>query len=204
MDVRSRRTRQRLAEAITAVGARVRLEEMTVDDVVTASGLSKSTVYRHAKSPAAFMADRLRHVLHDALVGALAQQGPEMTTAQREQANRRGMTALWQDGADHFEMYRRSASQPDSVILGLMQDALLAAITDYLRENLADIELPPALQRIDPDLAVDVLALQYSYGVVGLLKALLGGDELLPLESFIELGRDLMPRWQRSLLGLEP
>lgn len=191
-DARSQRTRQQLEKAITQIGGSIRLEEMTVADVVQASGLSKSTVYRHAKSPATFMADRLRQVLQNNFFEILTRRGGAASTIEREQAHRESLAMVWHDGAAHFEMYRLSASQPDSIVLKTVMEAQLAAMTAFLRENLGSIELPRALADADPEWAVQVLAQQFSHGVVGLLTALLASAEMLALDDFIELARDLI------------
>lgn len=203
VDARTQRTRQTLAQAITELGATIRLEEMTVEDVVRASGLSKSTVYRHAKSPAAFMVDRLRVVLSTGTVTAMTTRSIGSSGRVQEDLHRQALTLLWTEVSDHWGLYKLSASKPDSVIMQLFLQTQLSAVAAYLRDNLEVIDLPRTLVNADPNWAAEVLAQQYCHSVAGMMRGILSLDEPLGLEDFISLARDLMPRWQRSMLGLD-
>ncbi|MGI5952607.1 MAG: hypothetical protein ACOX61_12310 [Brooklawnia sp.] len=200
-DARTRRTRDRLALAITALGGTVRLEQMTVDDVVAASGLSKSTVYRHAKSPARFMADRFTAVLEHDLVEAISTDyGPGTASWRHSMRHRQALTALWNETTARFAMYRLSVREPDSIILDSFVTIQEQLAVNYLEENLEKIQLPEVLAGANRKWTIEVLTHQYCHGLIVLFKAMLADDEPLPLESFISLARDLMPCWQCQLL----
>lgn len=200
-DARTRRTRDRLALAITGLGQTVRLEQLTVDDVAAASGLSKSTVYRHAKSPARFMADRFAAVLeHDLVEAVWTEYGPGTASGRHSMRHRRALTALWNEITARFAMYRLSVREPDSIIMASFVTTQEQLAVNYLEENLEKIQLPQVLATANREWAIEVLTQQYCHGLIVLFKAMLADDEPLPLESFISLARDLMPCWQCRLL----
>lgn len=74
---------------------------------------------------------------------------------------------------------------------------------EYVRRNLHRIEVPLVMQRADPEWLTATLANHYAHSVTGLIISWLQRPAPHPLAGFLGLTYELMPRWQRRLVGLD-
>jgi AcrR family transcriptional regulator len=192
LDVRFRRTRSRLQEAVLRLAAERPVEEISVADLVRAARVNRATFYHHAQSPSDVLAQALYADLDRIRAGWLAETAlPHLPTQES-----------WQHAAhlllDHLDrhdaVYTRGLAgpQPSAVLQHLLVDHFAVTLRALIDRN----PLLPLPGQAGPD---DWRAQAYSsfvaHGEVGIVAAWLALP--LPRERslFVSAATVVLPEW---------
>ena len=200
-DARVVRTRARLTDAVLELARAVPVEDLTIEEVCERSGVSRATFYRHAASPVDLAVRHLRAELDErrsSFVVAIAPDLPAEQLAAVQTASIRGL-------AVHLERYRevyaRSLGRGRSALRHLLGDHLRAASLEYLLVVQARIPELAGSSRVARPMRMRAYADNLAGGQLGVMWAWAREGEGKP-EDFVALVVELLPAWNRRLLGL--
>ncbi|MTD14291.1 TetR/AcrR family transcriptional regulator [Nakamurella sp. YIM 132087] len=185
VDARQQRTRERLREAILALGTRGPVSGITMAELAGTAGVNRSTVYEHTTSPQALLEqvllDELDRVRERHLVGLT----PELAGA----ASRAVMIDVLAHVDDHAEIYRRGlgdASRPGP---------LLAVLAGHFRESVRLILAGGAVRPPPGAPPAETIARFIGDGAAGAVTSWLDGDGGRDPEEFADAYGTLVPTW---------
>ncbi len=189
MDVRARRSRDRLFAAVLALAADVPVDELTVTRVARAADVHRSTFYEHASTPdgllrAALLAelDELRADLID---------DPDRAT---DTAVARTTRDVLEHVLRHLTVYRRGLADAAGAggLHGMLSQHFLAS-SRSLREQ-GRLVLPQGVAGADDHLVAESAMRLIALGTVGVIRAWL--DQPRPtLAGFEATYAVLVPAW---------
>jgi AcrR family transcriptional regulator len=191
MDPRQRRTRTRLHEVIHELAARDRIDGITMVDVARAANVTRDTVYRHADSPVALLAQALEAELED-LVERTSQLPAISETGQSVFAGPE--VALFQHVAEHESIYRNAMSPSLSApIRDLLIRSSARALTSHLQRHPGIA--PQVNGRVATDRERRMFVAFAASGTIGAVEAWLEGDDLSDLEGAAAATLAGAPAW---------
>ncbi|WP_430593252.1 hypothetical protein [Humidisolicoccus flavus] len=172
MDPRFLRSRDALREAVLGLAAETPGTELTADAISRAAGVTRATLYRHAASPVALLADALAADLH-ALILSQQDATGEIVTPDGLRGSVRLLVAHIAELADVY----RNLMEPS--LLPLVRANLECVVSGALAEHLLrHPEILPTSIAPDDALAVQVIASFSAAGVIGVLELWLAQPEL--------------------------
>lgn len=191
MDPRQRRTRIRLHEVIHELASRERIDDVTMANVARAAGVTRDTVYRHAESPLALLAQALEEEL-DELVDATSQLPAVSETGQSVFAGPE--LALFQHVAEHHAIYRNAMSPHlSSAVRDVLIRSSARALTAHLQRH-PDIA-PKVNGREATDRERRMFVAFAASGTIGAVEAWLENGDLTDLEGAAAATLAAAPAW---------
>lgn len=133
MDPRQRRTRARLHEVILELAASTPLDSITVADIARAADVKRDTVYRHAGSAVALLAQALEAEIEDLVeytsqLPAMSETGESVFAVPER--------AMFEHVAKHAGIYRNAfASEVSGPIRDLLIRSSARALTAHLERH---------------------------------------------------------------------
>lgn len=202
-DPRSVRTDDALSAAIRRLATRKPVEELSVNEVCSESGVSRATFYRRARTPGELLATEFENTLRTAFDAHQEQhdraaQGAELLASHRSMLN-------WL--TNHIEqnaaIYRHSFGVDHSVLALVMRNELMQKLRHYLDNRRDQIVLPMALRDQPWPVTREILSRNYADGEIGLFKVWLD----MPRNerdraTLAEWMLALTPSWNRRLMDM--
>jgi len=198
VDVRQRRSQERLHAAVLRLATDGPVTDLSVTAVATAAGVHRSTFYEHAASPADLLQaalvaelDELRAGLFDGLLGGDAADTP--------QAVRQVTLDVLRHVERHAAIYRRGLGA------GSGSGSLHAMLSGHFRATslrlleLARLEVRVAVPGVPDQIVADLAARFIADGTVGIIEGWLAGD--LGVDDVLETYAALLPTWWPSHMG---
>lgn len=187
-DPRYRRVQHVLINAVLDLAGRMPAESISVADLAAAAGVSRTTFYARAASPAALLSAHLIGELRPQL-DTLAEQ---MSQPDADYVGlwRRIYLALLEHVAEHRAVYE---------VITAHESAVSAALTAYFEEAAqryldvvtARLEGPPA-----SDLWVAMAVNQQAHTMIAVIHAWVGTGMVDPPEHVVDVYLTLAPPWQ--------
>lgn len=199
VDPRVVRTHERLRAAVLELASETPVEELALEQVCAASGVSRATLYRYAVTPVAI----LQELMHEELDGQRLDFINEATGFGEElQLVHRGLIHRLVDHVEKFaDAYRLSLPLPLSALRPVLFTHMHESMLGYVRRRTADIALLGSVGSPSYEFRVDALARSCASGDLGVIEAWCASAER-DRQNLEELIFDLTPAWNLKLMGL--
>ncbi len=201
-DPRSVRTDDALSSAIRRLAADKPVEELTVNEVCAASGISRATFYRRARTPGELLSAELEQVLHTGFAEFTGRQ-PSVHGSELLAEHRRMLD--WLTGhLEQFErLYQHSFSVDHSALALTLRNRMMQWIRDFLDSRRDEIVLPAALLAQSWPVTREILSCNYVDGEIGMIRVWLGlPDGQRDRSTLAEWMLALTPAWNRRLMDM--
>ncbi|MDT0267401.1 TetR/AcrR family transcriptional regulator [Streptomyces sp. DSM 44915] len=196
LDVRTRRTRARLREAVLRLAAEGPVEDIAVADLVRAARVNRTTFYKHATSPAAVLEQVLYAELDEVRAGWIADV--EAARLPVEAIWERASTALIAHLERHDAVYTAGLVGRRSAILHhLLVDHFTASVRALLDR---DPGLLPAGEG-PREWRVEAHSAFLAHGEAGLVEAWLSRPAPREHRLFVAAAAAALPPWLATASG---
>jgi AcrR family transcriptional regulator len=190
MDARARRSRTALVDAVYRLASERDIDDITIADVATASGVSRDTFYRHAADPVDLLATALHAELAESLAGYHAMpvdgDGSESVFAAPARI-------LLSHVAEHAAIYRRApAGRLSGRLLSVLIEASTAIIGTHLRRH---PEIAPPDVRFDDETVFSMTVAYAAGGTVAAVTAWLQAGMPQGIDEAVRVLLAAAPRW---------
>ena len=195
VDVRQRRSQERLHAAVLRLAAERSVSELSVTELAVEAGVHRSTFYEHAASPADLLQaalvaelDVLRARLYDEAATDVDRVVGEVTEDVLRHVER------------HAAVYRRGLGA------GSGSGSLHAMLSGHFRESsrrlleLARLQVGVQVPGVPDEVVADLAVRFVADGTVGIIEGWLAQPEPR-VEDFMELYLRLLPAWWPSALS---
>ncbi|MFF2325036.1 MULTISPECIES: TetR/AcrR family transcriptional regulator [unclassified Streptomyces] len=190
LDVRTRRTRARLREAVLRLAAQRPVEDISVADLVRAARINRTTFYKHAESPAAVLEQVLYADLDEVRAGWLTDTVTAELTA--HEIWERASGALVDHLERHDAIYTAGlAGRRSAVLHHLLVDHFTTSVHTLLDQ---DPELLPGGEG-PAAWRADAYSRFVAHGEVGLVEAWLSLPTPRDRRLFTSAAATLLPPW---------
>lgn len=196
MDVRQRRSQERLYAAVLRLAAERPVADLSVTEVAATAQVHRSTFYEHAASPGALLQAALVAEL-DALRARLYVEAPADVD--------RVVAEVTADVLRHVE--RHAAVYRRGLGAGSGSGSLHAMLSGHFRESsrrlleLARLKIEVPVPEVPDDVVADLATRFLADGTVGIIEGWL--EQPAPrVEDFMELYVRLLPAWWPSSLAV--
>lgn len=189
-DRRYQRVRAKLVSAVSELAAQKPAESITVSELASAAGVSRTTFYSHAESPASLLAqhlvDQISPVL-DPLAQIFERSGPEYVLAWRD-----AMRELLRHVQERHDVYNH-VFRPDgqSVVLSILSAYFEDVFSRYVQEFRTRVDGEPP-----SDLWVAMATSQQVHNTIALISSWLRTGMEETVDQAIGTYVTLVPPWQ--------
>lgn len=189
-DPRFQRVRHKLIEAVLSLGAQKPAEQITVSELTEQAGISRTTFYKHAESPASLLADHLIEELRPLvgpIVGLLDDTGPGYLLRWRQIH-----LDLLRHVADNRDVYEQVFAGPgQSVVLSMISNYFGSVFDAFVREFTRHVEGP-----VPSELWVTMASIQQVHNTIVMLSAWLRTGMVEDPDVVVATYVSLVPPWQ--------
>lgn len=198
-DPRTVRTDEALIATILRLASSKAVEELSIQEVCRGSGVSRTSFYRRATTPAGILSEYLNSLLLEVLKvpDQADYQAPADLLAWTRDYTRRLTAHLVTFG----EVYAQSFATEGSALRILLRRHLLADTTTYIEQHRSALVLPSVLSNQTWDETRTMLVHHYVCGYLGLAEAWLATSSRDP-DVLTDAALTLAPGWNRRLMDL--
>lgn len=202
-DPRSVRTDDALSSAIRRLAATKPVEELGVNEVCAASGVSRATFYRRARTPGELLASEFESTLRAAFAEHQAKQSTVQRGAELLVWHREMLDWLTRHIEANAAIYRHSFGVDHSVLSLVLRNEMLRKLHGYLDSRRDQIVLPVALRDQPWPVTREILSRNYADGEIGLFKVWLDmPSKQRDRQTLAEWMLALTPAWNRRLMDM--
>ncbi|MGI5950873.1 MAG: excisionase family DNA-binding protein [Brooklawnia sp.] len=199
VDPRVARTRRRLRAAVLRLAVRQSVEDLAVEEICEAAGVSRATFYRHASSASEVLLDLMAEQL-DAQRSDFVQQASGAGEALRA-VHRDLISRLAAHVEEFADVYARSLASDHSVLRPMLMTHMYESTFNYVTRRKDEIDLFNQVGSSRHEFLIDALARNYAAGELGIIEAwCISGSRSRGTLEFLML--ELAPAWNRQLMSV--